>query len=157
MEKVRPWCGQPSDRGRLKNRNRNIQNYTSFVSRTDLSPIYVRVSIKNKNAQSATGAEMWGQFGPTKPCSADVSWVRSVRYCTPPPNCKKKHKHNSDSKQRSNAWWYYYLRVSAFVSRQRTHLLFRFRPPSFTIATGCYLLNILRWPEPLCWLERRRY
>ena len=23
MEKVRQWCGQPSDRGRLKNRNRN--------------------------------------------------------------------------------------------------------------------------------------
>ena len=23
MEKVRPWCGQPSDRGRLKNRNRS--------------------------------------------------------------------------------------------------------------------------------------
>ena len=23
MEKVRPWCGQPSDQGRLKNRNRN--------------------------------------------------------------------------------------------------------------------------------------
>ena len=23
MKKVRPWCGQPSDRGRLKNRNRN--------------------------------------------------------------------------------------------------------------------------------------
>ena len=23
MEKVRPWCGQPWDRGRLKNRNRN--------------------------------------------------------------------------------------------------------------------------------------
>jgi len=23
MEKVRPWCGQPSDRGRLRNRNRN--------------------------------------------------------------------------------------------------------------------------------------
>ena len=21
MEKVRPWCGEPSDRGRLKNRN----------------------------------------------------------------------------------------------------------------------------------------
>jgi len=27
MEKVRPWCGQPSDRGRLKNRNRNRINY----------------------------------------------------------------------------------------------------------------------------------
>ena len=25
MEKVRPWCGQPSDRGRLKNRNRSTQ------------------------------------------------------------------------------------------------------------------------------------
>ena len=23
MEKVRPWCCQPSDRGRLRNRNRN--------------------------------------------------------------------------------------------------------------------------------------
>jgi len=22
MVKVRPWCGQPSDRGRLRNRNR---------------------------------------------------------------------------------------------------------------------------------------
>ena len=24
MEKVRPWCGQPSDRGRLKNRTEHI-------------------------------------------------------------------------------------------------------------------------------------
>ena len=24
MEKVRPWCGQPSDQGRLKNRNRTV-------------------------------------------------------------------------------------------------------------------------------------
>ena len=28
MEKVRPWCGQPSDRGRLRNRNRNIDYFT---------------------------------------------------------------------------------------------------------------------------------
>jgi len=27
MEKVRPWCGQPSDRGRLKNRNRTVMTY----------------------------------------------------------------------------------------------------------------------------------
>ena len=26
MEKVRPWCGQPSDRGRLKNRTEQNQN-----------------------------------------------------------------------------------------------------------------------------------
>jgi len=25
MEKVRPWCGQPSDRGRLKNRTEHIK------------------------------------------------------------------------------------------------------------------------------------
>ena len=24
MEQVRPWCGQPSDRGRLKNRNNSL-------------------------------------------------------------------------------------------------------------------------------------
>jgi len=29
MEKVRPWCGQPSDRGRL--RNRTEQNMCYFV------------------------------------------------------------------------------------------------------------------------------
>ena len=31
MEKVRPWCGQPSDRGRLRNRNRNSIRATVFV------------------------------------------------------------------------------------------------------------------------------
>ena len=32
MEKVRPWCGQPSDRGRLKNRNRNSR-YSYVIER----------------------------------------------------------------------------------------------------------------------------
>ena len=31
MEKVRPWCGQPSDRGRLKNRTELAKN-TSLVA-----------------------------------------------------------------------------------------------------------------------------
>jgi len=35
MEKVRSWCGQPSDRGRLKNRNRNIK-MTKCKTRTQL-------------------------------------------------------------------------------------------------------------------------
>jgi len=35
MEKVRSWCGQPSDRGRLKNRNRNIK-MTKCNTRTQL-------------------------------------------------------------------------------------------------------------------------
>ena len=30
MEKVRPWCGQPSDRGRL--RNRTEQNRTELLA-----------------------------------------------------------------------------------------------------------------------------
>ena len=31
MEKVRPWCGQPSDRGRLRNRNRNIARFSGVT------------------------------------------------------------------------------------------------------------------------------
>ena len=34
MEKVRPWCGQPSDRGRLKNRTIGLRmsNHSSLYS-----------------------------------------------------------------------------------------------------------------------------
>jgi len=31
MEKVRPWCGQPSDRGRLRNRNRNSETALCII------------------------------------------------------------------------------------------------------------------------------
>jgi len=31
MEKVRPWCGQPSDRGRLKNRTEQYGNIQKFA------------------------------------------------------------------------------------------------------------------------------
>jgi len=46
MEKVRPWCGQPSDRGRLKNRTEQAQGrregddhpaFKKTVKRADLS------------------------------------------------------------------------------------------------------------------------
>ena len=33
VEKVRPWCGQPSDRGRLKEQNRTEQNCSLFAAR----------------------------------------------------------------------------------------------------------------------------
>ena len=36
MEKVRPWCGQPSDRGRLKNRNRGVGVFISLERGADL-------------------------------------------------------------------------------------------------------------------------
>jgi len=29
MEKVRPWCGQPSDRGRLKNRTEALRSWST--------------------------------------------------------------------------------------------------------------------------------
>ena len=32
MEKVRPWCGQPSDRGRLKNRTEHHSSLTDVHS-----------------------------------------------------------------------------------------------------------------------------
>ena len=39
MEKVRPWCGQPSDRGRLKNRTEQ-----NAISRVRHGGAYERVS-----------------------------------------------------------------------------------------------------------------
>ena len=33
MEKVRPWCGQLSDRGRLKNRNREQEERNQLLSK----------------------------------------------------------------------------------------------------------------------------
>ena len=42
MEKVRPWCGQPSDRGRLKNRNRIYLQFGSPAA--DVGPCSVRLS-----------------------------------------------------------------------------------------------------------------
>ena len=46
MEKVRPWCGQPSDRGRLKNRTE--QNRTEDQHATLLC-IYVLTYLRASN------------------------------------------------------------------------------------------------------------
>ena len=40
MEKVRPWCGQPSDRGRLKNRTGGwLPGHSRDLSRHEPSPL----------------------------------------------------------------------------------------------------------------------
>ena len=46
MEKVRPWCGQPSDRGRLKNRTEQIQplSVTSLLFHSRLKTFLFRKS-----------------------------------------------------------------------------------------------------------------
>jgi len=37
MEKVRPWCGQPSGRGRLKNRTEEIRPIRNDIARPVVS------------------------------------------------------------------------------------------------------------------------
>ena len=48
MEKVRPWCGQPSDRGRLKNRNRNWLSETELKRRFMLERRINSVEVNGK-------------------------------------------------------------------------------------------------------------
>ena len=51
MEKVRPWCGQPSDRGRLKNRTEQkltiLANFLVIVSFLDCNFSYYLVLLTN--------------------------------------------------------------------------------------------------------------
>ena len=64
MEKVRPWCGQPSNRGQLKNKTTNSVNARStnmtylvkcsmccnrYNPETTTSCIYVQISNENLN------------------------------------------------------------------------------------------------------------
>jgi len=49
MEKVRPWCGQPSDRGRLKNRTEHtcepaFSALTLLVGRQERHPACKKLS-----------------------------------------------------------------------------------------------------------------
>ena len=48
MEKVRPWCGQPSDRGRLKNRNRNRALTFRLKTRTETKTEALRLRLRPK-------------------------------------------------------------------------------------------------------------
>ena len=68
MEKVRPWCGQPSDRGWLKNRIEHINQNANFI--------YCDVSIStrdlcqkklfNSSSGSCHGSDVtWQQIGGT--------------------------------------------------------------------------------------------
>ena len=46
MEKVRPWCGQPSDRGRLRNRTELL--FWFFQSPTAETPAWI-LKLKTSN------------------------------------------------------------------------------------------------------------
>ena len=54
MEKVRPWCGQPSDRGRLKNRNR--------IGIGLLTAAGEGLTSKNRRDWQCTRANIWYNF-----------------------------------------------------------------------------------------------
>jgi len=46
MEKVRPWCGQPSDRGRLKNRTEHssvLRKSASTLTVDEMSCLIVTI------------------------------------------------------------------------------------------------------------------
>ena len=51
MEKVRPWCGQPSDRGRLKNRTEQICVYLRTVFKPALlTDVCCRTAVRGLDA-----------------------------------------------------------------------------------------------------------
>ena len=53
MEKVRPWCGQPSDRGRLKNRNRSYIGHKHIQTVVLESIVFVNETILASTRSSA--------------------------------------------------------------------------------------------------------
>ena len=53
MEKVRPWCGQPSDRGRLKNRTE--QNRTELAGRSGLVVSSSNCGVRGPRFESRRG------------------------------------------------------------------------------------------------------
>ena len=51
MEKIRPWCGQPSDRGRLKNRTEQICVYLRTVFKPALlTDVFCRTAVRGLDA-----------------------------------------------------------------------------------------------------------
>ena len=47
MEKVRPWCGQPSDRGRLKNRTESYTKYSKNKSKCKTQLMHMPAQYKS--------------------------------------------------------------------------------------------------------------
>ena len=71
MEKVRPWCDQPSDRGRLKNRNRG-QVLVQLSTYTLTTCIRRRTSLLQQSMDCRSGSQqqlatagllLWAQTG----------------------------------------------------------------------------------------------
>jgi len=65
MEKVRPWCGQPSDRGRLKNRTELYAVCRATYFHCDFSGWYNFGKIIKTVATSAPPDALAGFKGPT--------------------------------------------------------------------------------------------
>ena len=86
MEKVRPWCGQPSDRGRLKNRTDN-HSYTHthpfngpFFGTTQVSQYQKGKS--NLDFTEARDSEwQWHQLGHMQVCTS----LQTDNHATTPP------------------------------------------------------------------------
>jgi len=58
MKKVRPWCGQLSDRGRLRNRTeRNVQHISDMHSKFALRPQHVWNYVRHPISDRRLGEE----------------------------------------------------------------------------------------------------
>jgi len=54
MEKVRPWCGQPSDRGRLRNRTKPAEGHFSGMNKSqEMRPLWL-VYITRASSEKCT-------------------------------------------------------------------------------------------------------
>jgi len=64
MEKVRPWCGHPSDRGRLKNRTE--QDRTVRLTTVTLSVRHCRAKLTILCDERRAVAKLGPEFGDTQ-------------------------------------------------------------------------------------------
>jgi len=65
MVKVRPWCGQPSDRGRLKNRTERMLTAVDTIKENvcaDKFPVSGTYGIRGEMRGRGDG-EKWGWWG----------------------------------------------------------------------------------------------
>ena len=76
MEKVRPWCGQPSDRGRLKNRTEQV--FKNFIKLKSKNPTFATPGLvwnRNDGCHCLIVESVLGEFTETLgPSSAVAFW-----------------------------------------------------------------------------------
>ena len=84
MEKVRPWCGQPSDRGRLKNRNR-----TRLSVDAAREPESMPQQLAEPPSAPAPAEVGSGEIGSLSSLPAEAPWVLPAAVWTQLVSCRE--------------------------------------------------------------------